>query len=109
VSRRFVTPTARRRDDRAGDPLEGLVNLFELGIVLALAFLLVALAALRTPGRGERPIELKPGERLQALPERQERSAAGRGTEVGRVYRLGDGRLVYVTPSPTSTSTTPRP
>ena len=43
--RTFVTPNARRRGDRAGDPLEGLVNLFDLGIVLAVAFLLAALAS----------------------------------------------------------------
>ena len=30
-----VTPHARTREDRAGDPLDGLVNLFDLGIVLA--------------------------------------------------------------------------
>ena len=30
-----VTPHARRREDRSGDPLDGLVNLFDLGIVLA--------------------------------------------------------------------------
>src|SRR5262249_47709083 len=45
--RTFVVPHARRRGDRAGDPLEGLVNLFDLGIVLAVAFLLAALASLK--------------------------------------------------------------
>ena len=34
-----VTARARCRDDRAGDPLDGLVNLFDLGIVLSVAFL----------------------------------------------------------------------
>ena len=38
-----VTPRARMRGDRSGDPLDGLVNLFDLGIVLAVAFLLAAL------------------------------------------------------------------
>ena len=38
-----VTPRARRRDDHNGDPLDGLVNMFDLGIVLAVAFLLAAL------------------------------------------------------------------
>jgi hypothetical protein len=41
-----VTPRARSRDDRAGDPLDGLVNLFDLGIVLSVAFLLAALSSL---------------------------------------------------------------
>lgn len=35
-----------RREDRAGDPLDGLVNLFDLGIVLAVAFLVAALQSL---------------------------------------------------------------
>jgi hypothetical protein len=41
-----VTPRSRSREDRAGDPLDGLVNLFDLGIVLSVAFLLAALSAL---------------------------------------------------------------
>ena len=38
---------ARSHADRAGDPLDGLVNLFDLGIVLAVAFLLAALSSLK--------------------------------------------------------------
>ncbi|HEY6779928.1 MAG TPA: DUF2149 domain-containing protein, partial [Thermoleophilaceae bacterium] len=38
-----VTPRAQRHADRGGDPLDGLVNLFDLGIVLAVAFLIAAL------------------------------------------------------------------
>ena len=41
-----VTPHSRSREDRAGDPLDGLVNLFDLGIVLSVAFLLAALSSL---------------------------------------------------------------
>ncbi len=86
------------------------VNLFDLGIVLAVAFLLAALASIgvdpeqidrrRSDKRAERPaantvvaderkrvdeVELAPGERV-----------GGRGTRVGTVYRLGDGRTVIV-------------
>jgi hypothetical protein len=101
-----VSARARRNEDRAGDPLDGLVNLFDLGIVLAVAFLLAALASVnmtdilkqndpeqreRTeqvtadPGEQVRELELDPGERV-----------VGRGTEIGRVYRLEDGRTVIV-------------
>jgi hypothetical protein len=99
----MVSPRARRREDRAGDPLDGLVNLFDLGIVLALAFLLVALASLdRDTTRKERrkaagSVVVRPGERERPLPERAGR-AVGRGERVGTVYRLRDGRLIYVTP-----------
>lgn len=97
-----VSPRARRRDDRSGDPLDGLVNLFDLGIVLALAFLLVALASLDNradtrPRVAPDSVVVKPGERERTLPPRTGR-VAGRGERVGSVYRLRDGRLVYVTP-----------
>ena len=49
-----VNPRARSRDDRAGDPLDGLVNLFDLGIVLSVAFLLAALSSLHLWGRSPR-------------------------------------------------------
>ena len=39
----WVKSRARSRIDRSGDPLDGIVNLFDLGIVLAVAFLLAAL------------------------------------------------------------------
>jgi hypothetical protein len=103
-----VTARARSRDDRAGDPLDGLVNLFDLGIVLSVAFLLAALSSLdltdaltanSTAKQATRPadavvaskdqqvkeVELKPGERV-----------IGRGEPVGTVYRLADGRTIIV-------------
>ena len=99
-----VTPHAPTREDRAGDPLDGLVNLFDLGIVLSVAFLLAALSSLhlghtltahglqatRAP-----EIRLKSGQRVTTLPTRGAR-AIGHGSQVGEVYRLADGRLVYV-------------
>lgn len=103
-----VTARARSREDRAGDPLDGLVNLFDLGIVLSLAFMIAALSSLdlaekvlterdpaerreaaqqvtADPDEQVREVELDPGERV-----------VGRGTEIGRVYRLEDGRTVIV-------------
>jgi hypothetical protein len=103
-----VTARARSREDRAGDPLDGLVNLFDLGIVLSVAFLLAALSSLklgpealgrdRAPGRTApagsivvgrdtrvRAVQLRPGQRV-----------VGRGRAVGTVYRLDDGRTIVV-------------
>ena len=48
-----VTPHSGRGEDRAGDPLDGLVNLFDLGIVLAVAFLLAALSSLHLGGHAD--------------------------------------------------------
>ena len=45
-----------RIEDAAGDPLDGLVNLFDIGIVLAVAFLIVGLGlTLNTRTRSLQP------------------------------------------------------
>jgi hypothetical protein len=104
-----VTARARSREDRAGDPLDGLVNLFDLGIVLSVAFLLAALSSLnltsaitgkeKKAAEKTRPadavtakrdqkvdrVKLKPGEKV-----------VGRGEAIGTLYRLSDGRTVIV-------------
>jgi hypothetical protein len=91
--------------DNAGDPLDGLVNLFDVGMILAIAFLIAGLGlTLNLKGEG---FESRHGAArgAAAKTEGAEREipdptraphAAGRGTPVGRVYRLPDGRLVYV-------------
>ncbi len=103
-----VSSRARRHPDRGGDPLDGLVNMFDLGIVLAVAFLLAALQSLdltqlltdenvtivrKTP-EGQ-TIVVKEGDRLRTVKLSGER-VAGTGARVGAVYKLPDGRLVYV-------------
>ena len=104
-----VTPRSRSREDRAGDPLDGLVNLFDLGIVLSIAFLLAALSSLHLGGvitaHGLRAstakvIQIKPGQTIAPLPKPGARTI-GRGTQVGTVYRLSNGELVYVQQAPT--------
>ena len=94
-----VATRARLRDDRAGDPLDGMVNLFDLGLVLALAFLLVAISSLARDdeGRTARDVVVRAHERSGPVPREGER-VVGQGEEVGKVYRLDDGRLVYVAP-----------
>jgi hypothetical protein len=99
-----VTPRARAREDRAGDPLDGLVNLFDLGIVLSVAFLLAALSSLHLGGtitrhglraQPARVIQIQPGQTVAPLPKPGARTI-GRGTQTGVVYRLDNGQLVYV-------------
>jgi hypothetical protein len=101
-----VTPSSNRREDRAGDPLDGLVNLFDLGIVLSVAFLLAALSSLHLGStltkHGLHPVNqvtIKPGQKVAPLP-KQSGQAIGEGTQVGRVYRLADGQLIYVQNAP---------
>lgn len=111
-----VSPRARRHDDRAGDPLDGLVNLFDLGIVLSVGFLLAALSALDLASAfadgnakpAENSISVPSDAATGEVPENGEQ-VIGNGSEVGKVYRLEDGRLVYVVdptagPSPGATA-----
>jgi hypothetical protein len=114
-----VTPRARLRGDRAGDPLDGLVNLFDLGIVLAVAFLLAALQSVnltelltrknvtvvRNDASGQTLI-VKEGDQLKTV-RLSRKTVTGAGERVGDVFRLADGRLVYVQRGPASTATPP--
>jgi hypothetical protein len=91
--------------DDAGDPLDGLVNLFDVGMILAIAFLIAGLGL--TLNLKSHSFEARHGA-AKAAPTRSAGRekviphpasaphAAGRGTPVGQVYRLPDGRLVYV-------------
>lgn len=102
-----VTPRARSRGDHNGDPLDGLVNMFDLGIVLAVAFLLAALQSadltelltskdvtiVRKTAAGQ-TVVIKHGDTLRTV-KLSGRRGEGIGERVGSVYRLPDGRLVY--------------
>jgi hypothetical protein len=83
-------------EENAGDPLDGLVNLFDIGMILAVAFLIAGIGLTlnaesgKVGGSGH---EARSG----VLPNPAGApSASGRGEPVGQVYRLPDGRLVYV-------------
>jgi hypothetical protein len=88
-------------EEKAGDPLDGLVNLFDIGMILAVAFLIAGLSlTLNAHGRTERRSPAASG---QVLPSpRQSSRASGHGEPVGQVYRLPDGRLIYVKGTPGS-------
>ena len=103
-----VRRRARTHADRGGDPLDGLVNLFDLGIVLAVAFLLAALSSLKLSdllteenvtvvrsGQGSETVIVKKGDRVRSV-ELNGRRVVGEGRRIGSVYRLEDGRTVFV-------------
>jgi hypothetical protein len=103
-----VSRRARTRPDRGGDPLDGLVNLFDLGIVLALAFLLATLSSLELSelltdddvtvirrSAGSETIIVKEGDRMRTV-KLDGRRVVGQGRVIGSVYRLDDGRTVIV-------------
>lgn len=87
-----------RIEAEAGDPLDGLVNLFDIGIVLAVAFLIAGLTLTVDPDSGE--IQRRAGEaKVRVLPDPSGgQRASGRGQPIGTAYRLADGRLVIVSP-----------
>jgi hypothetical protein len=108
MTRRTGLGRHRRIAGSAGDPLDGLVNLFDIGIVLAVAFLIAGLGL--TLNRSAHRLESRAAssppstqglgtstQRLGTLPSPANApSASGRGQPVGTVYRLSDGQLVYV-------------
>ena len=86
----------------------GIVNLFDLGIVLAVAFLLAALSSLQLSdlltdedvtvvrsGQGQNTVIVKDGQRVRTV-QLQGRRVVGEGERIGSVYRLEDGRTVFV-------------
>jgi hypothetical protein len=89
-----------RIEENAGDPLDGLVNLFDVGIVLAVAFLIAGLTLTVNPSSGK--IQRRAGAtaaRVHILPKPAGgKRAHGHGQPVGTAYRLADGRLVIVSP-----------
>ena len=103
-----VSARARRHEDRAGDPLDGLVNLFDLGIVLSVAFLLAALSSLdlteAITGKAETDARTRPADAVVAKKDAKvkqvrvqpDEKVIGRGQPIGTVYRLSDGRTVVV-------------
>jgi hypothetical protein len=103
-----VRRRARTHADRGGDPLDGLVNLFDLGIVLAVAFLLAALSSLKLSdlltdedvtvvrsSKGSETVIVKKGDSVRTV-ELNGRRVVGEGRRIGSVYRLEDGRTVFV-------------
>jgi hypothetical protein len=97
-----------RIEDAAGDPLEGLVNLFDIGIVLAVAFLIAGLSL--TLNTQKRQLQKRPAQQTQALSAPANAPhLKGRGQPVGTVYRLGDGSLVLVKPNASQASPSGQP
>jgi hypothetical protein len=84
-------------EENVGDPLDGLVNLFDIGMILAVAFLIAGLSLTLNAKSGKLSERGAAAASEHVLPSPAGApSATGQGQPVGRVYRLPDGRLVYV-------------
>ena len=110
--------------DRNGDPLDGLVNLWDVAIVLAVGFLVAALAAagvtglltsenmtvVTNPGTAEMQVIVKEGGKITKLDMEAGEQVAGAGTLLGSFYELTDGTVVYVPSTETAPAgATPAP
>jgi hypothetical protein len=114
-----VTAKARTREDRAGDPLDGLVNLFDIGIVLSVAFLLAALSSLNlttdviSNNQNSQPntvpqdsVITNPDETTEQITIEPGQTVVGQGQPLGTVYQLDDGRTILVKPDTGATGAT---
>jgi len=110
--------------DRNGDPLDGIVNLFDVAIVLAVGFLVAALSAagvsglltsknmtiVTNPGTAQMQVIVKEGGKITKLDMQSGAEIQGIGTLLGSFYKLADGTVIYV-PAGSSppTGSTPLP
>jgi hypothetical protein len=87
-----------RIEDAAGDPLDGLVNLFDIGIVLAVAFLIAGLGLTIDQHTHRLQARTPATQHTETLPTPPSGApaASGQGQVVGTVYRLSNGQLVFV-------------
>ena len=104
--------------DRNGDPLDGIVNLFDVAIVLAVGFLVAALSAagvsglltsenmtiVTNPGTPQMQVIVKEGDQITKLDMQSGAQVEGTGTLIGSFYRLADGTVVYVPAGETAPS-----
>jgi hypothetical protein len=110
--------------DRNGDPLDGIVNLWDVAIVLAVGFLVAALAAVgatglltdknmtivTNPGTPQMQVIVKEGDKITKLDMQSGAQVEGVGTLIGSFYKLADGTVIYVPAGQTAPSgSTPVP
>ena len=104
----------RLSGERFDDPLDGMANLFDLGVVFALGFGIAILSRVaattpeklaqmqKSPSRDQVPEAARVPEHFRSTDE----SLGGNGTRLGTAYRLANGEIVYVPETP-KTSTPP--
>lgn len=111
---RFDTPSLLERHRRLTpdphlDPMEPMGNLFDVAVLIAVGFLVVALSGfglrellsaedvtiVKNPGTAEMEIIRKEGREIERLTA-TDTQAEGSGTPIGTVFRLEDGRVIWV-------------
>jgi hypothetical protein len=114
---RYMGRRRINRTDRNGDPLDGVVNLFDVAIILAVGFLLAALTGIgltgilssknvtivTNPGQSDMQVITKKGTQITKLSLKGGQQVSGVGTLIGQFYRLPNGTTVYVPSGSSST------
>jgi hypothetical protein len=95
--------------DRHGDPMESMGNLFDVAVLIAVGFMIVAfmgfglrelfsaqdVTIVKNPGGPNMELIQKTGHEIKRL-KATDQSASGMGTPIGTVYRLQNGEVVWV-------------
>ncbi len=99
----------RRVGQAHGDPLEGVANLFDLGIVFALGFMVAVIVSMglpemfvredvtlvKNPGSANMQVIRKRGTIIEHYQVSREQ-LGGEGERLGVAYRLKSGEVIYV-------------
>jgi hypothetical protein len=118
---RYMGRRRINRTDRNGDPLDGVVNLFDVAIIQSVGFLLAALTGIgltgilssknvtivTNPGQPDMQVITKKGSQITKLNLKAGQQVSGVGTLIGQFYRLPNGTTVYVPSSGGTTGQTP--
>ena len=117
LQKRRISQSGRAFGDpsfRDDDPMTGVANLFDIGLVFIVGLLLTLFSAYRLQdlfdqtsdmtimkqkANGEMEIIVKEGTKIKATKVTRE-TAKGRGNRLGVAYRLEDGAMVYVPDNP---------
>lgn len=108
-SRSYMNRRSLLLPDRNGDPMESMGNLFDVAVLIGVGFLIMALSSIglkdylsadkltivKDPGGKNMEIITKTGNKVERL-KATGGQASGSGTAIGTVYRLGDGKVVWV-------------
>lgn len=109
ASRMLLERRGRPASDVPLDPMEPMGNLFDVAVLIAVGFLIVALSGfglrellsaedvtiVKNPGTAEMEIIRKEGREIERLTT-TDVIAEGSGTPIGTVFRLEDGRVIWV-------------
>lgn len=95
--------------EESGDPLEGMVNLFDVAMVFAVALMVAVVTRMhvtemftqdeftmvKNPGRPEMEIIIKKGQEIERY-QASGQAGDGKGKRVGSAFQLETGEIIYV-------------